>query len=235
MQEYVAYINAYGRLYKSIPFVRAIYLANSITFNALHEDSDIDICIIVKHQRIWSARFWSLVLFTLFRIKRRGTHKRKKFCLSFYIDEQELNLQRIALQPQDPYLVYRLAHLVTLYQDTPADPIALWQHNDWIHHYLPNFPEKQAIFLPIRACSGRTLRKRLWERRGGGRMGDGFEWLLRLIRLPILLWKKRRLGVLGEDIILSDVMLKFHADKRKKYATKRKLADREDALDETIS
>lgn len=228
MQEYVAYINAYGRLYKSIPFVKAIYLANSITFNALKDQSDIDICIVVKHGRMRTARLRTLFLFTLFRIKRNGTNVRKKFCLSFYLDEHELNLQRIALQPQDPYLVYWIAHLVVLYQDTPADPVAIWHHNDWIVHYLPNFPEKQSIFLPTREWQGRTMRKRICERRWGGRLGDIFESLIKLIRLPILLWKKRRLGVAGDDIILSDVMLKFHADKRKKYGTKWKLAQAQD-------
>lgn len=63
-------------------------------------------------------------------------------------------------------------------------------------------------------------------------MGDLFESLIKLIWLPILLWKKRRLGMLGDDIILSDVMLKFHADKRKKYATKRKLAQGQDQGEE---
>ncbi len=228
MQEYTAYINAYGRLYKSLPFVRAIYLANSITFNALHDDSDIDVCIVVKHKRIWTARFWSLLLFSLLRIKRVGKKKRKKFCLSFYVDEQELNLQRLALQPQDPYLVYWIAHLVPLYQETPMDPVMLWRYNDWITHYLPNFPEQQVIHLPTHQRSGRTRRKRFWERRGGGRIGDGIEQLLKLIRLPILLRKKRRLWVSGDDIVLADTMLKFHADKRLKYATKRKLASTSD-------
>lgn len=165
MQEYVAYINAYGRLYKSLPFVKAIYLGNSITFNALKDQSDIDICIVVKHGRMRTARLRTLLLFTLFRIKRSGTKVRKKFCLSFYIDEHELNLQRIALQPQDPYLVYWIAHLVTLYQDTPADPVSIWRYNDWIVHYLPNFPEEQSVFLPTRERHGRTMRKRIWERR----------------------------------------------------------------------
>lgn len=48
MDEYVAFIQKYQRLYRSIPFIHSIYLCNSITFNGLHDDSDIDIFIVTK-------------------------------------------------------------------------------------------------------------------------------------------------------------------------------------------
>ncbi|MDR0650197.1 MAG: hypothetical protein LBG59_02025 [Candidatus Peribacteria bacterium] len=48
MDDYIAEIEKYATLYKSLPFVEEIYLCNSITFNALHQDSDIDLFIIAR-------------------------------------------------------------------------------------------------------------------------------------------------------------------------------------------
>lgn len=48
MSDYIESINQRSRVFKHIPFIRQVYLCNSITFNALHDNSDIDICIICK-------------------------------------------------------------------------------------------------------------------------------------------------------------------------------------------
>lgn len=48
IDDFLLYINKFQRLYKSIPFIHSIYLCNSITFNALTEDSDIDVFIVTK-------------------------------------------------------------------------------------------------------------------------------------------------------------------------------------------
>lgn len=48
LAEYIAYIEKWQRVYRSIPWVQSIYLCNSITFNALQEDSDIDLFIVAK-------------------------------------------------------------------------------------------------------------------------------------------------------------------------------------------
>ncbi|MEI8092547.1 MAG: hypothetical protein WCG98_10800 [bacterium] len=48
MEEYRKFIEKYSWLYKSLPFIQSIYLCNSITFNALNENSDIDLFIVTK-------------------------------------------------------------------------------------------------------------------------------------------------------------------------------------------
>jgi hypothetical protein len=65
MSTYLDHIQSYARLYRSIPFVEQIYLCNSITFNALHEESDIDILIITKPGMLWLARLRSWMMFSI--------------------------------------------------------------------------------------------------------------------------------------------------------------------------
>lgn len=47
-QEYTKHIQKYSRLFKSLPRVQEIYLCNSLSFNAAHPKSDIDLFIVVK-------------------------------------------------------------------------------------------------------------------------------------------------------------------------------------------
>ena len=48
MEEYIALVHKYERLRKSLPFIDMIYLSGSITFNALKEDSDIDLFVVTS-------------------------------------------------------------------------------------------------------------------------------------------------------------------------------------------
>ena len=48
MDEYLKEINRLKSTFQSIPFVEQIFLCNSISFNALDENSDIDLFIIAK-------------------------------------------------------------------------------------------------------------------------------------------------------------------------------------------
>ena len=48
MDEYIKEIKRLEYVFKSIPFIEQIYLCNSITFNALDKNSDIDLFIISK-------------------------------------------------------------------------------------------------------------------------------------------------------------------------------------------
>lgn len=149
MEEYLALVKKCAPLWKSLPYVDAIYLANSITFNALREESDIDIFIVTSSGRIWIARFRTVVIMRILRLKRTRKHSRKKFCLSFYVTRDHANLQGIKLRPLDPYLVYWLAHLVPIYQKLPDHQFNIYEDNYRLRDYLPMFPMESVIRLGI--------------------------------------------------------------------------------------
>ncbi|MDR3168628.1 MAG: hypothetical protein LBU27_02515 [Candidatus Peribacteria bacterium] len=48
MEEYLDEIAKHSKLYQSLPFVETMYLCNSLTFNTLHQDSDIDVFIVAQ-------------------------------------------------------------------------------------------------------------------------------------------------------------------------------------------
>lgn len=214
IDDFVAYIEKYSRLYRSVPFIQSIYLCNSITFNALHEDSDIDMFIVTKKWALRRARFRSAVLFFLFGLKRGGIRgKKKKMCLSFYVTHTHQNLYNIMLPQNDIYFIYRMAHLVPLYQETPEN---IYKHNKWLESVLPNFPGRHCIDIGIQTTSGITIFKKITEFLFGGLVGQLIEWLIKYTRLPIVIYKTKQLWEKWRGIVVNKNMLKFHMDIRKK-------------------
>ncbi|MCX6824643.1 MAG: hypothetical protein NTY80_00315 [candidate division SR1 bacterium] len=214
MDDFIVYIKKFSRLYRSIPFIQSIYLCNSITFNALHQDSDIDIFIVTKKGALRRARFWSAILFFFFGLKRGAVRgKKKKFCLSFYVTHTHQNLYNIMLPQNDIYFMYWLAHLVPLYQETPEN---IYKQNKWLESALPNFPGRHCINIGLNPTSGTTQFKKTAEFIFGGIIGKGIDLLIKLVRLPIVIYKTKRLKDKGWGIVANNNMLKFHMDIRKK-------------------
>ncbi len=220
MEEYIQEINKYENIFKSIPFVSEIYLCNSITFNKLNENSDIDLFIITNNKSIRRARFFSLLIFWLKWIKVWSNNKSKKFCLSFYVTENNLDIYNISLPKTDIYLAYWLAHLVPLYSENKASNTNIYHENNWLKALLPNFPNKHIINIWNKKIYWNSNKKNKLEYF----FWNFFFWiswliienLIKLIRYPILIIKKRKLWPSGKNIVISDTMLKFHKDIRKK-------------------
>jgi len=214
MQEYRRFIDKFSRLYKSIPFVHSIYLCNSITFNALTDESDIDLFIVTKKWALWRARFFSELYFRIFFLKRGlHSHKRKKFCLSFYVTEDNQNLYNIMLPQNDIYFIYWLAHLVPLYQETYEN---IYKHNKWLQSVLPNFPEKFTINIGTETIYGKSRWKKFREFRCWWLWWKVLEAIIKCLRLPLVIYKKNKMQHQWRWIIINNRMLKFHGDIRKK-------------------
>lgn len=222
-QEYCDYLKKRRRIWQYIPFIEAVYVGNSLTFNAINKHSDIDLFIITNVKRLWTWRLFSVLVCWLLRIKRTRKKTAKRFCLSFTISRDATNLQEIKLKPYDPYLIYRIAHLVPVYQEFDEHPINIYKDNSWIQMYLPNHPLEQTIDLWIWLDTWKSTIRKSTEWLLSWYFGDFFERLIRIIRLPIILRKRKKRGAVWSDCIVSDTMLKFHYDKRKLYSLKRKL------------
>lgn len=214
MEEYRKFIKKYTRLYKTLPFIRSIYLCNSITFNALNEHSDIDIFIVTKKWALRRARFFSELYFRIFFLKRglRG-HSRKKFCLSFYITEDSQNLYPIMLPKNDIYFIYWMAHLVPLYQEEFTN---IYKDNRRLQSVLPYFPGKSTINIWIPTTYGKSRWKKTLEFWCWWIRWKLLELIIKSIRLPIVIYKKNKMKTKWRWVIINKHMLKFHGDIRKR-------------------
>jgi len=220
MDEYLQEIKRLKDTFKSIPFVEEIYLCNSITFNALDKDSDIDIFIITQPWRIRSTKFRSMILFTLKNAKRFGKYIRKRICLSFFITSDQQNLYPISLPSMDIYLAYRISHLVLIYKRENNKQPTFFKQNQRVKGILPNFQEKQTISLWIKTFEWNTKLKNFLEFIWNWFFWNIFEHIIKIIQILIIKLKILINPIWNKDVITTDTMLKFHKDIREKISLK---------------
>ncbi len=225
MDTFIEKINKYWKLYQSLPFIQEIFLCNSISFNSLKRDSDIDLFIITKKNSIRRARLFSAIFFKLLWIKRSMKDKKQKFCLSFYITEDSKNLYPIILEKTDIYLAYRIAHLVPLYQESTSDE-TLYTKNKRVKELLPNHPKNYCINIWNQQFTWKTKIKNTIEFIFGGIFGHLIEKMIKFIRTPILTKKINKLWDKKKLIVINDKMLKFHDDIREQIHLLYKIANK---------
>lgn len=220
MDEYIKEIKKLKSTFQSIPFVEQIFLCNSISFNALDQNSDIDVFIIAEPWRIRTVKFRSMILFTLKWAKRIWKRSRKKICLSFFITSDSQNLYPISLPSLDIYLAYRIAHLVLIYQPDEKANNSLFENNKWVKWILPNYQEKQTISLWINQFHWNTKFKDIIETLWDWFLWNIFERIVKYIQKAIIHLKRIWNPIWNKDVIVSDSMLKFHQDIREKISLK---------------
>ena len=220
MDEYLNEIKRLKSTFQSIPFVEQIYLCNSISFNALDKNSDIDLFIIAEPWRIRTVKFRSMILFMLKWAKRFWKKSRKKICLSFFITSDQQNLYPISLPSLDIYLAYRIAHLVLIYQPEEEVYNSFFENNKRVKWILPNYQEKQVISLWINPSYWNSKFKDIMETLWNWFLWNIFERIVKHIQKTIIRLKRIWNPIWNKDVIVSDSMLKFHQDIREKVSLK---------------
>ncbi len=225
IQEYVDIINKYGWIYRNIPFVKTIYISNSLSFGNIREGSDIDLFVVAKSNRIWLVKFFTTIMFFLFGLKR-GTNKYKKFCLWFFVEENYLDFYTIAIKPIDLYLAYWITHLQPLYMENIDNQDDIYRENKWIKNIIPKAPLQAQKLLWNKVFVWKGWNKKFFEKILDF---DIFNKMISWIRKPIMKYKRRKIGKNGKDIIITNKMLKFFGpDIRKDIYLKYKVLKRND-------
>jgi len=130
-------------LFKITPFIRGVFLVNSLAMGLPSKNSDIDVLVLTKKNRLWISRFFANILFFIFGQKRKKEIKKapKKFCLSFF-SEIDLDLSKWKLKGEDPLFIYWLATAKPLVGQKACQ--VLFEKNSWILKFLPNLKIKKA-------------------------------------------------------------------------------------------
>ena len=207
--------------------------------NACHKDSDIDLFVITNHNRLWTARIWLTLLTSLLWIRKTSRKHASRFCLSFFISEDEEHFSHIAIE-DDIYLSYWLETLIPIVNKNKAFERFLeknklekiyknmqsWAYSQHKASLLNSLSSKErepssnnslvAFFPSLR----RGLRQDfMWEwrvvRKFMRSIWDCIESLLKKIFLKKTLKSYERLWK-PFWVIISDTMLKFHDQDRRK-------------------
>lgn len=200
-------------LFSLFPQIQMVALCNSRAMGDADENSDIDLFIVMKKWNLWTGRFLVTVITSLLGVRRRNTHglqkwtieyvkrTKNKFCLSFFITEEAMNLETIRLQPDDPYLdrwIYTLIPLVN--KNTTYEH---FMEANWVEPtYSPINPSWRVFYMKLGSIFGFLS---LFENR------------IKKLWLPKTLTTYDKLGK-PWWVVITDTMLKFHDnDQRRNY------------------
>ncbi|MFH1947011.1 MAG: hypothetical protein ABIJ23_02550 [Candidatus Magasanikbacteria bacterium] len=211
-----------------VPFVRAVFVCNTVSGIGIEDSSDIDVLIIVKKGRIFLARAIATFYLSLLNLRRTKRKIKNKICLSFYVADDNLNLSQITLPDlsgvasakPDIYLMYWLAQLIPVY-DPDNLLISLQKANTWVNKFLPNAFQKFNILSRWQVKNNKFWQgfKKFFERVWQAGYGDLLEKQAKDMQLNKM--KMNYMSVQNEAntrVIVNDQMLKFHEkDRREEY------------------
>jgi len=198
---------------KMVPFLKMVAVCNTVAFNSPDEKSDIDLFIVTKPNRIFIARSISTLIMQFFGVRRYADKISERFCLSFYVTEEALDMDKIRIKPDDIYLKYWIATLKPVLDSGVYD--RLIDENRWIGS-SKGFKKKRLQFIDQKE-DVLTAMGLIGERLFGGRVGDFLEKRLEKTHMRRYEKKKRYLGE-KSDVIVCRTMLKFHnIDRREEF------------------
>jgi hypothetical protein len=198
------------RFFLFIPWIKLIAVGNVIGDNNFKKDSDIDLFIVTQTGRIWLVRLLTVLFAEIFRLRPSKNKVKDKICLSFFVSEDNLNLESIILD-HDHYFKYWLADLVPVFvRDDMYNKLI--DSNHWFLNQLPNWEKYKSQKRQV---------KDFMPRIGSKIMDILFGWLERpavLLQLKFLPADLRALMNRDSRVIVNDKMLKFHKnDRREEY------------------
>ena len=135
-----------ARLFALLPWVQAVFLANQIGSHNLRAEGDLDFFIITKPNRLWLSRFIITGFSKIFGVRPRADKFTDTFCLSFWLDADNLSLENFLLDNHDLYFAYWLTSLVPLI-DKNNYYLKLINNNAWLKNILPNWEIKNKIII----------------------------------------------------------------------------------------
>ncbi|MBN2087736.1 hypothetical protein JW758_05295 [Candidatus Peregrinibacteria bacterium] len=213
-EKYWNRVKLYGIYMRDVPFVKMVGICNNLAYDNSSEQSDIDLFIVIKPGRMWIARFILTLVLHFYGVRRYKDKIAGRFCLSFFVTTNELNMGKLQIKPEDPYLAYWTKLLCPIYGEETYEEFKT-ENEVWLkEQYGLNFSERTKKHMYV---NNKSKGKKFFEFLLKGKMGDYFEKLLKNTFKKRTLRKMKHLGP-EASVIVSDDMLKFHNnDRRKEY------------------
>ncbi len=182
------------------PGVLMIAICNNVAKMNASPNSDIDLVVVTKPERIWQTRFFLTSLLYLFGKRPTPNNSSEKLCLSFFCTVDRLAWHDVVLGDDDIDFAYWLAFMRPVYDPHAIMPQLRYQNRDLFHQSIP-FTVEQKLF--------------------NYRFGHFGCWLEKLTKR----WQKKRMPKLimsvarenPKHVVLSDTMLKLHTNDRRAF------------------
>ncbi|MBT5016116.1 hypothetical protein HN748_00235 [Candidatus Peregrinibacteria bacterium] len=215
-------INRFRVIFGLVPYLKLVAVCNNLALSNSKPGSDIDLFIVTKPGRLFISRLILTVWLQLLGVRRHGSKIAGRFCLSFFVTEENLDFNFIKKEPLDIYLAYWFQTLQPIQGNREIYEKLLTKNSDWLqkifmrplHPNMHRFKE-----APLWARSLRSLQEKILNTSLGDKLEEKLEnWQITRAQ------KKRDLVARDNPdhgIIISRHMLKFHNVDRRELFYKR--------------
>ncbi len=202
-----------AKIFKWFPWVKAIAVYSSLSFFNSEKESDIDFFVIAAKGRVWSARFFLNSFLKIFNLRPDERTSEDKFCLSFLVDEDSLDLGPAIDGENDFHYIASHSQFVFLLGDD--DLISRFFGNN--RHIMNSFPNWQPYWFGDKISFSEHWLKNAMEIF----FGLFLEKFYRRVQFLILPARAKEAAGSGKAVILSEKMIKLHYnDKRQIFNDK---------------
>lgn len=117
------------------PYTKILFLAGSVATGLARPDSDIDLIIISKNNRVWLNRFFLEIITRIFKIRRTKNNFKNKICFNIFLTNKN------PLLPHPDFIgasFYK--NIKPVWCENKTDLGIFWDKNFWIkkHFELPS-------------------------------------------------------------------------------------------------
>lgn len=125
-----------NRLLKHIPYIEAIFITGTVAVNNAKKNDDIDLLIITKANKLWTARLITNCLLDILNQRRKPDTKNptNKLCLNLWLSRNDLKIKKIN---QNLYTAYEVMQVKPIFDRGGVHNQFLYE-NRWIKKFLPN-------------------------------------------------------------------------------------------------
>ena len=116
------------RFFKFLPFLEGAFLSGSMAIGNVKKESDFDLILIGKEKRIWTLRFFSLLLYDILLARKKGEKKENKICLPCFLSSNSLKLSPAYFRAAE------FLNLIFLYGKKEIF-LKFFEENDWQKNY----------------------------------------------------------------------------------------------------
>jgi len=191
-----------------LPGIKLICLANIIGPNNIKPETDIDLFVITKTNRVWLIKFLATSILKVFALRPTDKKFKNKLCLSFLTDLTALDLSICRRGDDDWYFSYWLAGLLPLIgsEETYNDLI---KANAWLKDQLPNW--RTACSVPLKRFTKKESTNKL------SNLGNSLEKLSKKLHETFMGALLRQSKNQTNGVIINDHLLKLHTTDRREY------------------
>lgn len=192
-----------------VPYIRLVFASGSLALSNTDKDSDLDVLIVAKHGRIWTARILTVLLLSLLGVRRTRYEKvaPDKICLNHFITDKSLYIPRKSI-----YTAQLYARLVPILVEDKKLVNDFCEANDWVGDYIAGWPNSiKYEALSIKRNIILNFIRKSGEKILNTKLGDWLERILKKYQLQRInsyhLTHKS-----GGRVKADDESLEFHPD-----------------------